>query len=59
MGSYLKVSSSGGSYFKEPSWAISASGLTWKVPARLITIGIILMSAFRVPWAWSASRSGS
>ena len=56
MRSCLKVSSSGGSSFKETIWAISASFLTWKVPVRLITIGIILMSAFRVPWVWSASR---
>ncbi len=48
-GSCLKVSSSGGSSLKETSWAISAKALTWKVPVRLITMGIIFTSAFRVP----------
>jgi len=42
MGSCLKVSSYGGSSLKETSWAISARVLTWKVPVRLMTIGIIL-----------------
>ena len=56
--SCLKVSPSGGSSLNETSWAISASVLTWKVPVRLITIWIILTSAFRVPLVWSASRSG-
>ena len=49
-GSCLNMSSSGGSSANETSCAISASVLTWKVPVRLMTIGIILMSAFRVPW---------
>ena len=60
MGSCLKVSSSGGSSSKETSWAISERILTmWKVPVRLMTMGMILRSAFRVPWVWSARLSGS
>ena len=59
MGSCLKVRSFGGSSLKEMSWAISARVLTWKVPARLMPIGIILTSVFRVSWVRSASRSGS
>ena len=55
----VKVRSSGGSYWKETSWGISANVLTSKVPVRLMTMGIILTSAFRVPWVWSASRGGS
>ena len=55
MGSCLKVSSSGGSSMKETSWAISARVLTWKVHVRLMTMGIILTSPFRVPWVCSAS----
>ena len=47
--SCLKVSSSGRSSINEISWAISARVLLWKVPVRLMTIGIILTSAFRVP----------
>ena len=48
-GSCLKVSSSGGSSANETSWAISAKVFTWKVPVRLMTMGMILTSAFRVP----------
>ena len=48
-GSYLKVSSSKGSSANETSWAISARVLTWKVLVRLMTMGIILTFAFRVP----------
>jgi hypothetical protein len=48
-GTFLKVSSSGGSSSNETSWAISARVLTWKVLVRLMTMGIILTSAFRVP----------
>ncbi len=48
-GSCLKVSSSGGSSLKETSWAISAKVLTWKMPVRLMTMGVIFTSAFRVP----------
>ena len=48
-GSYLKVSSSGDSSLKGTSWAISAYVLTWKVHVRLMTMGIILTSACRVP----------
>ena len=58
-GSCLNVSSSGGSSVNETSCEISASVLTWKVPVRLMTIGMILMSAFRVPWVCRACRSGS
>ena len=48
-GSCLKVSSSGGSSANETSWEISARVFTWKVPVRLMTMGMIFMSAFRVP----------
>ncbi len=48
-GSCLKVSSSGGSSANETSWEISSRVLTWKVPVRLMTMGMILTSAFRVP----------
>ena len=58
MGSYLKVSSPGGSSLNETSWAISATVTTWKVPVRLMTMGIILTSVLRAPWILSASRSG-
>ena len=47
------------SYLNEISWAISARVLTWKVLARLMTMGIILKSAFRAPYVCSACRSGS
>ena len=56
MDSYLKVISSGDSSLKETNWAIAARVLTWKVQVRLMTIGIILTPAFKVPWV---SRSGS
>ena len=58
-GSCLKVSSSGGSSANETSWEISARVLTWKVPVRLMTMGMILMSALKVPWVCRAWRSGS
>ncbi len=57
--SCLNMSSSGGSSANEMSCAISASVLTWKVPVRLMTMGMILMSAFNVPWVCRAWRSGS
>ena len=47
-GSCLKVSLSGGSSENETIWAISARVLTWKVPVRLMMMGMILTSAFRV-----------
>ena len=47
--SCLKVSPSGGSSVNETSWEISARVLTWKVPVRLMTMGMILTSAFSVP----------
>ncbi len=47
-GSCLKVSSSGGYSLEETSWAISAKVLTWKEPVRLMTMGMIFTSAFRV-----------
>ena len=40
------------------SWAVSARVLTLKVIVMLITIGIILMLASRVPWVWSACLRG-
>ena len=52
-GHCLKVSSSGGSSLNE------TRVLTWKMPVRLMTMGIILTSAFRVPYVCSAGRSGS
>ena len=48
-GRCLKVSSSGGSSVNETSCEISARVLTWKVPVRLMTMGMIFMSAFKVP----------
>ena len=47
--SCLKVSPSGDSSVNEASWEISARVFTWKVPVRLMTMGMILTSAFRVP----------
>ena len=41
---------SGGSSVKETSWAISARFLTRNVPVLLMTIGMMLISAFSVPW---------
>ena len=58
-GSCLNVSSSGGSSVNEISCEISACVLTWKVPVRLMTMGMILTSAFRVPWVCRACLSGS
>ena len=58
-GNCVNVSSSGGSSVNETSWEISASVLTWKVPVRLMTIGMILMSAFMAPWVCRACRGGS
>ncbi len=45
-GSCLKVSSSGGSSVNETSWAISARVLTWKVPFRLMTMGVVMLIGF-------------
>ncbi len=47
--SCLQVSVSGVSSANETSWEMSASVLTWKLPVRLMTLGMILMSAIRVP----------
>ena len=58
-GSCLKVSSSGGSSVNETSWEFFARVLTWKVPVRLMTMGMILTSASRVPYVCSACWSGS
>ena len=58
-GSCSKVSSSGGFSVNEASWEISARVLMWKVHVRLMTMEIILTSAFRVPYVCSACRSGS
>jgi hypothetical protein len=57
-GSCLKVSSSGDSSIHETSWAISARVLTWKVPVRLMTIGIISTFDFSVMYVCSASQCG-
>ncbi len=59
LGSCLYVSASGGSSSKETSCAISARVLTWNVPVLLMTIGIILMSAWSVPWVCRACFRGS
>ena len=48
--SCLKVSAYGGSSLKYISWAISARVLTLNVPVRLMILGRILTSVFRVPW---------
>ena len=56
---YLKVSPYGGSSANDTSWEISARVFTWKVPVRLMTMGMILTSAFMVPWVCSVCRSGS
>ena len=50
VGSCLKVSSSRGSYLKDTIWAISSRVLTLSGPFWLMTIGMILSSALRVPW---------
>ncbi len=59
LGNCLYVSASGGSSSKETSCAISARVLTLKVHVLLMTIGIILMSAWSVPWVCRACFSGS
>jgi len=53
------VRASGGSSLKETSWSISASVLTLNVPVMVMTIGIIMTSAFMVPWVCRACLSGS
>ena len=58
LGSCLYVSASGGSSSKETSCAISARVLTLKVPVLLMTIGMILMSAWSVPCVCRAYFSG-
>ncbi len=59
LGNRLYVSAYGGFSLKETSCAISARVLTLKVPVLLMTIGIILMSAWSVPWVCRACFSGS
>ena len=59
LGSCLYVSALGSSSSKDTSCAISTRVLTLKVPVLLMTIGIILMSALRVPWVCRACFSGS
>ncbi len=49
LGSCLYVSASGGSSSKDTSCAISASVFTLNVHVLLMTIGMILISAFIVP----------
>ena len=49
----------GGSSLKDTSWAISARVFTLNVPVLFMTKGVILMSAFSVPWVWRACLSGS
>ena len=55
----LKVSASGDSSVNEISCEISARVFTWKLLVRLMTMGMILTSAFRMPYVCSACRSGS
>ena len=55
--SYVRVS--GGSSVNETSCAISASVRTLKVPALLMTTGMILISALSVPCICSACLRGS
>ncbi len=55
----LHVMTSSGSSLYETSCAISASVLMLNVPVRLITIRMILMSAFISPWVCRANFRGS
>ena len=59
VGSCLKASSPGGSSLKYTTWAISARVLTLSVNVRLMTIGMILTLALRVPCVRRASLRGS
>ncbi len=59
LGGCLYVIAYGGSSSKDTSWAISARVLTLKVPALLMTIGILWMSACSVPYDCRAYLSGS
>ena len=59
LGSCLYVSVSGGSSSKETSCAISARVFTLNVPVLLMTIGIIFMSYYSVPWVCRACFKGS
>ena len=59
LGSCLYVRVSGGSSLNETSCAISASVWTLKVHVRLITIGMITISALSEPCICSAYLRGS
>ncbi len=59
LGNCLYVSACGGSSSKETTCAISARVLTLKVLVLLMTIGMILMSTWSVPWVCRACFSGS
>ena len=59
LGSCLYVRVSGGFSLNETSCAISASVRTLKLPIRLITIGMITISALSVPCICSACLRGS
>ena len=59
LGSCLQERASYGSSLKRTDWAISASVLTLNDPILLMTIGIMSMSAFRLPWVWRGCFSGS
>ncbi len=48
-GSCLKGNPFGGFSMNEIRWEISVKVLTWKVPVRLMTMGMILTFAFREP----------
>ncbi len=58
-GSCLKVIASGGSSWKDTSWAISERVLTLNVPVLLMTIGITFIFAFSVRCVRRACFSGS
>ena len=59
MGICLNVSSSCGSSLNDTSWATSAKVLRFNVHVRLMTIGLILEFALRVPLVCRASLRGS
>ena len=59
LGSCLYVIASGGSSSRDTSCAISAKVLTLKVPVLLMSIGMILISACRVPCVCRACLRGS
>ena len=59
LGSCLYVGVSGGSSLNDISWAILVSVLMLKMPVLLVTMGMILISAFIVSYVCRACLSGS